>query len=145
MNLHLKMLKEGLGIQRVVCAVGGSLGGMQALEWALLGGPSFVRSAVAIACGAKHTAWQIGVSETQRQAIYADPNWRDGNFHRDQPPSRGLAVARQIAMFSYRTPQGFESKFGREVGPDQKFQVSVQLHASLVLCWGLRWRTKTGC
>lgn len=78
---------------------------------------------MAIACGARHTAWQIGVSETQRQAIYADPNWRDGDFYDAQPPSRGLSVARQIAMFSYRTPQGFDSKFGREVGPDKKWQV----------------------
>jgi homoserine O-acetyltransferase len=51
---------------------------MQALEWAILG-KGYVRSAVAIGCGAAHTAWQIAISETQRQAIYADPKWRNGN------------------------------------------------------------------
>lgn len=122
------MLKEGLGIRRVSCVIGGSLGGMQALEWLFVGGSSFINSAVAIACGGRHTAWQIGVSETQRQAIYADPNWRDGDFYDGPPPSRGLSVARQIAMFSYRTPQGFDSKFGREVGPDKKWQVRVGRH-----------------
>ena len=52
---------------------------MQALEWAIIGSEKdFVKSAVVIGCGAAHTAWQIGISETQRQAIYADPNWNDG-------------------------------------------------------------------
>jgi homoserine O-acetyltransferase/O-succinyltransferase len=124
-NLHLDMLKKGLGVESVACVVGGSLGGMQALEWSLLGGEDFVRSAIVIACGAKHTAWQIGISETQRQAIYADPNWNGGEFARDTPPTSGLAVARQIAMFSYRTPHGFHAKFGRDTSPDGKFQVST--------------------
>jgi homoserine O-acetyltransferase/O-succinyltransferase len=123
-SLHLRMVKEALGARSVACVVGGSLGGMQALEWAVLGGAAFVRSAVVIACGARHTAWQIGISETQRQAIYADPNWRGGAFDPARPPAQGLAVARQIAMFSYRTPQGFDSKFGREVHEgDGRFQV----------------------
>lgn len=124
MNLHLRMVKEALGARSVACVVGGSLGGMQAIEWALLGGHPFVRSAVVIACGARHTAWQIGISETQRQAIYADPNWRGGAFDPAQPPTQGLSVARQIAMFSYRTPQGFDAKFGREMHADDgRFQV----------------------
>ena len=124
MNLHLRMVKEALGARSVACVIGGSLGGMQALEWAILGGAAFVRSAVVIACGARHTAWQIGISETQRQAIYADPNWRGGAFDPARPPQQGLSVARQIAMFSYRTPQGFDSKFGRETHPeDGRFQV----------------------
>eukprot|EP01083_Nonionella_stella_P040407 109672_1 len=55
----------------------------------------FVRSAIPIACGAVHTAWQIGISETQRQAIYADPKWKGGRFDPHDPPSTGLSVARQ--------------------------------------------------
>ncbi len=121
--LHLQMVKEALGARSVACVVGGSLGGMQALEWAFLGGPQFVRSAVVIACGARHTAWQIGISETQRQAIYADPNWQGGAFDRTSPPVQGLAVARQIAMFSYRTPHGFDTKFGRAQSEDGRFEV----------------------
>ena len=77
-RLHISMVREGLGVEEVAAVVGGSLGGMQALEWALLGGPSFVRKVVAMCCGPAHTAWQIAISESQRQAIYADPKWNGG-------------------------------------------------------------------
>ena len=115
-RLHMMMAKEDIGAQRVHSAIGGSMGGMQALEWALLGG-DYVRSAVSIGCGAAHTAWQIGMSETQRQAIYADPKWNQGNVDMNDPPNAGLVVARQMAMLSYRTAQGYQGKFGREVDP----------------------------
>ena len=113
-RLHMLMAREGIGAARVACVVGGSMGGMQALEWALLGG-DYVRSAVSIGCGAAHTAWQIAMSETQRQAIYADPRWRGGAVDMADPPLAGLAVARQFAMLSYRTARGYHNKFGREV------------------------------
>lgn len=81
----------------------------------------YVRSAVPIACGAAHTAWQIAISETQRQAIYADPKWNNGRIDPHDPPNSGLSVARQIGMVSYRTPLGYQKKFGRaltdESGP----------------------------
>merc|ERR1719253_2230499 len=85
---------------------------MQTLEWAFCG-RHLVKSIVAIACGASHTAWQIAISETQRQAIYADPKWQGGRFAAADPPTTGVSVARQIAMVSYRTAQAFERKFGR--------------------------------
>lgn len=69
----------------------------------------FVKSVIPIACGAAHSAWQIAVSEVQRQAIYADPNWPD---HPEQATA-GLAVARQMGMISYRTAEGYQGKFGR--------------------------------
>jgi homoserine O-acetyltransferase len=75
----------------------------------------FVRSVIPIGCGAGHTAWQIAISECQRQAIYADPKWNNGHVDPDDPPNAGLAVARQIGMVSYRTNHGYESKFGREL------------------------------
>ncbi|KAL3804167.1 hypothetical protein HJC23_013686 [Cyclotella cryptica] len=75
----------------------------------------FVRSAVPIACGAAHTAWQIAISETQRQAIYADPKWNNGRIDPHDPPNSGLSVARQIGMVSYRTPLGYQKKFGRSL------------------------------
>jgi len=127
-RLQLYMLKNHLSIQSVKCVIGGSFGGMQALEFAVQAGtiesdfanngPSdtaepYVRSVIPIACGAAHTAWQIGVSECQRQAIYADPKWNDGKVDFKDPPNAGLAVARQIGMVSYRTSHGYESKFGR--------------------------------
>lgn len=81
----------------------------------------YVRSAVPIACGAAHTAWQIAISETQRQAVYADPKWNNGRIDANDPPNSGLSVARQVGMVSYRTPLGYQKKFGRaltdESGP----------------------------
>jgi homoserine O-acetyltransferase len=77
-------------------------------------GSPFVRSVVPIACGAAHTAWQIAISEVQRQAIYADPNWETDPFN----ATKGLEVARQMGMISYRTPQGYQNKFHRELQRD---------------------------
>jgi len=112
-RLHMQMCKEGIGAANAAAVVGGSLGGMQALEWAIMGG-SFVRKTVAIGCGAAHTAWQIGISEAQRQAIYMDAKWNGGNVDMADPPKKGLSVARQMAMLSYRTAKGYQAKFGRE-------------------------------
>jgi homoserine O-acetyltransferase len=69
---------------------------------------------IPIACGSSHTAWQIAISEVQRQAIYADPNWEKDAFK----ATKGLEVARQIGMISYRTPQGYRGKFGRQLRSD---------------------------
>lgn len=95
----------------------------------------FVRSAVPIACGAAHTAWQIGISETQRQAIYADPKWSNGRYDPEDPPIGGLSVARQIAMISYRTPLGYHKKFGRaltdEAGPNYGSKAPWQVKSYL--------------
>jgi homoserine O-acetyltransferase/O-succinyltransferase len=66
---------------------------------------------VPIACGAAHTAWQIAISEVQRQAIYSDPNWEHDPFK----ATKGLEVARQMGMISYRTPTGYQNKFGRQL------------------------------
>ena len=73
-------------------------------------GSPFVRSIVPIACGAAHTAWQIAISEVQRQAIYADPQWKTDPVS----ATKGLEVARQMGMISYRTAQGYRAKFGRQ-------------------------------
>ncbi len=115
-RLQLAMLEDGLRVSSVKCVIGGSFGGMQTLEFmAQGGGNGFVRSGIPIACGAAHTAWQIGISETQRQAIYKDPKWMGGNFDPEHPPLDGLNIARQIGMVSYRTPVGYQNKFGRKV------------------------------
>mmetsp|Transcript_3831 Transcript_3831/g.5535 ORF Transcript_3831/g.5535 Transcript_3831/m.5535 type:complete len:483 (-) Transcript_3831:240-1688(-) len=132
-RLQLHMLRNDLKVNSVKCVIGGSFGGMQALEYAVQAGSikspfavddadgraaPLVRSVMPIACGAKHTAWQIAISEVQRQAIYADPKWNDGKPSMDDPPLAGLSVARQIGMVSYRTPQGYDSKFGRKMRDD---------------------------
>ncbi len=123
-RLHRRALEQ-MGVQRVACAVGGSMGGMHVLEWAFEttdDGAPFVQSLVPIAVGGRHTAWQIGWSETQRQAIYADPKWRDGEYPLDDPPTNGLSTARMMAMVSYRSHESFEGRFGREVMDDQNDQ-----------------------
>lgn len=129
-RLQLHMLRDDLKVNSIKCVIGGSFGGMQAVEYAAQAGKidspfavddlhgraaPFVRSVIPIACGAAHTAWQIAMSEVQRQAIYMDPKWNDGSPSMDDPPRSGLSVARQIGMISYRTPGGYEAKFGRKV------------------------------
>ena len=113
-RLHMKLLQDGLGVTQVQSVVGGSMGGMQTLEWMLLGNESgYVRSGVPISCGAHHHAWQIAISESQRSAIYADPKYNGGFYNMADPPVGGLGVARQIAMVTYRSHQAYEKKFGR--------------------------------
>eukprot|EP00457_Paulinella_chromatophora_P002442 gb/GEZN01002447.1/.p1 GENE.gb/GEZN01002447.1/~~gb/GEZN01002447.1/.p1 ORF type:complete len:461 (-),score=76.50 gb/GEZN01002447.1/:1034-2416(-) len=115
-RLHHRLVKQGLGATSIACVVGGSLGGMQTLEWAAICGPEYVRSIIPICCGAYHRAWQIGISETQRQAIYADPKWQGGAYEKKpgHEPDHGLSVARQIAMITYRSHEAYNEKFGRK-------------------------------
>jgi homoserine O-acetyltransferase len=120
-HLHRRALMQ-LGVRRVRCAVGGSMGGMQVLEWAFEttdDGAPFVQSLAPIAVGGRHTAWQIGWSEAQRQAIYADAQWQDGAYAPDDPPREGLAAARMMAMVSYRSQPSFRERFGRDVMTDR--------------------------
>jgi homoserine O-acetyltransferase len=116
-RLHRRALEQ-MGVRQVTCAIGGSMGGMHVLEWAFEttdDGAPFVRSLVPVAVGGRHTAWQIGWSEAQRQAITTDPKWRGGDYPLDDPPTDGLATARMMAMVSYRSQPSFEGRFGREV------------------------------
>lgn len=113
--LHRALLAH-LGVSSVHAVVGGSAGGMQALEWTIMY-PSLVKRAVVLACGAYQTAWQIAISEGQRQAIYRDPLWNHGFYPLDEPPSHGLAIARQHAMVWYRSSEAYASKFGRRLQP----------------------------
>lgn len=109
--LHRALL-DHLDVRSVLAVVGGSAGGMQALEWAIMF-PGFVQKAVVMACGATQSAWQIAISEAQRQAIYRDPHWNSGFYSLDAPPADGLSVARQQAMVWYRSQEAYDRKFGR--------------------------------
>ncbi len=109
-RLH-KELVEALGVRHIRFVTGGSMGGMQVLEWAFY--RDLVGAIVPIAVGARHSSWCIGWSEMQRQTIYADPNWKGGRYAPDEPPSSGLAAARMSAIISYRTRASFEDRFGR--------------------------------
>lgn len=108
-----RRLLDDLGVRSIVTVTGGSLGGLQVLEWAAQA-PGQVRSIIPIACSLAHSAWAIGFNETARQGIRADPNWHGGDYVRQgTQPVSGLALARMIAMISYRSEASFDARFGR--------------------------------
>jgi homoserine O-acetyltransferase len=116
-RLHRRVLTERLGVRSVRLAAGGSMGGMQVLEWAFEekdDGAPLVQSLAPVAVGGRHAPWQIGWSEAQRQAIYADPDWQDGRYVPGEGPTRGLAAARMMAMISYRSYSSYQERFGRD-------------------------------
>jgi len=107
------MLLDALGIEKVLNVIGGSMGGMQVLQWAV-SHPERVISAMPIACAARHSAQNIAFHEVGRAAVMADPNWHEGNYaqHNTQP-SKGLAVARMAAHITYLSEAALQRKFGR--------------------------------
>ncbi len=109
-----KMLIDYLGVHRLLCVSGGSMGGMQALQWAV-SYPEAVASAIPIATTARHSAQQIAFNEVGRQAIIADPDWNDGNYYGKKPPARGLAVARMVGHITYMSDDSMREKFGRRL------------------------------
>ncbi len=110
-----KRLVEHLGIDRLFAVVGGSMGGMQALEWAATY-PDCVFAAVPVASAAYHSAQNIAFHEVGRQAIFADPDWQGGRYWEGgRIPARGLAVARMAAHITYLSEQALTRKFGRRV------------------------------
>ena len=118
---------RALGVRRIRLVLGGSLGGLQVLEWAATF-PQWVDAIAPIAASARHSAWCIAWSEAQRQAIFADPDWRSGWYPTDKPPRAGLAAARMMAMVSYRSRDSFEHRFGRREAAASLFAVEHWLH-----------------
>lgn len=116
-----KGLLDQLGVTSLHSVVGGSMGGMQVLEWGAMY-PELVRSLVPIAVGARHSAWAIGLNEVARRAITSDPSWEDGRYPLREQPERGLGLARAIAMLSYRSFDSLEAKFGRERARDGRVE-----------------------
>jgi homoserine O-acetyltransferase len=127
-------LVEELGIERLFAVVGGSMGGMQVLEWAH-SWPDRISAAVCLASAARHTAQNIAFHEVGRQAIMADPDWRGGAYQsQGVRPEKGLAVARMAAHITYLSEPALQRKFGRELqrdglswGFDADFQVESYL------------------
>jgi homoserine O-acetyltransferase len=115
-----RMLIDSLGIERLLTVSGGSMGGMQALEWAVAH-PDRVVSAIPIACTTRHSAQQIAFNEVGRQAIMADPDWNGGDYYGKQPPARGLAVARMVGHITYMSDDSMREKFGRRLRGKESF------------------------
>ena len=108
-------LADRLGIKQWAAVIGGSLGGMQAMRWALEY-PERLRHCVVIASALKLTAQNIAFNETARQAISSDPEFRDGDYQqRETYPKRGLSIARMIGHITYLSDDGMGQKFGREI------------------------------
>jgi len=109
-----KYLLDHLGIEKLLCAAGGSMGGLQALKWGVAY-PDSVHSVISIAASTRHSAQQIALHEVARQAIMADPDWKDGDYYGKSIPARGLALSRMIGHITYMSEASMEEKFGRKL------------------------------
>ena len=107
------LLVDSFGIDRLHAVIGGSMGGMQTVQWAI-DYPERMSRYIALACGARHTAQAIAFNDTGRQAIISDPAWQQGSYDPRSGPDQGLAVARMMAHITYLSDVGMESKFGRK-------------------------------
>lgn len=110
-------LVDALGIRRIRFVIGGSLGGLQALEWAVLDRER-VGAVVSIAAAGRHSPWCVAWSEAQRLALASDPKSRDGDYDPADPPVAGLAAARAVAMLTYRSHRSLGQRFGRRSGEE---------------------------
>jgi len=129
------MLLDRLGIETLFCVVGGSMGGMQALQWSVAY-PERVFSALAVACSTRHSAQNIAFHELGRQAVMADPDWRGGRyFEQGADPHRGLGVARMAAHITYLSDAALHRKFGRRMQdrelPTFSFDADFQVESYL--------------
>jgi homoserine O-acetyltransferase len=129
------MLVDSLGIDMLLGVIGGSMGGMQVLQWAA-SFPERVFAAVPIACAARHSSQNIAFHEVGRQAVMADPEWCGGRYAElGKSPRKGLAVARMAAHITYLSDEALHRKFGRQLqdrtqltfGFDADFQIESYL------------------
>ena len=115
-----RQLIDHLGITRLFSIAGGSMGGMQVLEW-MISYPERVLSAIPIATAISHSPQQIAFNEVGRQAIMADPDWNDGNYYSGPLPAGGLAVARMVGHITYMSDKSMAEKFGRRFRNNRTF------------------------
>jgi homoserine O-acetyltransferase/O-succinyltransferase len=129
-----KRLIDHLGIEKLLAVIGGSMGGMQVLQW-MVTYPEKIRAAIPVATTLKHSPQQIAFNEVGRQAVMADPNWKGGNYYGSSVPSRGLALARMIGHITYMSDASMAKKFGRRTKQEKdpfkfaaEFEVEGYLH-----------------
>lgn len=128
-----KKLVEHLGVEKLYSIAGGSMGGMQVLEW-LVSYPNSMRSAIPIATTARHSPQQIAFNEVGRQAIMADPKWCGGNYYNQEIPKAGLSVARMVGHITYMSEKSMAEKFGRRTKSEQeptKFHADFEVEGYL--------------
>ncbi len=128
-------LIDHLGIEQLFCVIGGSMGGMQVLQWAA-SFPERVFSAIPIAAAARHSSQNIAFHEVGRQAIMADPDWAHGRyFETGRRPTKGLGVARMAAHITYLSDEALHRKFGRKfqnkTAPTFSFDADFQIESYL--------------
>ncbi len=129
-----KKLMDHLNIKQLLSVIGGSLGGMQAMEWSVRY-PDMVKSVIPLATTMKHSALAIAFNEVARHAIKSDPNWNKGNYSDEKKPDVGLSVARMIGHITYLSDESMRLKFGRKLQDkkdlsftfDSQFQVENYL------------------
>ncbi len=119
-------LIDHLGITSIKSVIGASMGGMQALEWAII--DPRVKSSVVISAPARHEAWAIGISEAQRAAIYADSKWNNGDYDPNDPPKAGLKAARMMGMITYRSHELYSQRFSGNNGSQNPADVNSYLN-----------------
>ena len=109
-----KALMDYLEIKSLLSVIGGSVGGMQALEWSVRY-PDMIKSVIPLATTTRHSALAIAFNEVARQAIMADPNWNEGHYYSGEKPDMGLAIARMIGHITYLSDESMRLKFGRKL------------------------------
>ena len=115
-----KRLVDHLGIKKLLAVVGGSIGGMQVLEWAVRY-PEMIHAAIPLASTMRHSALAIAFNEVARQSIMADPKWNNGDYYNGPKPATGLAVARMVGHVTYLSDEAMRKKFGRRLQDKNDF------------------------
>ena len=115
-----RALMDHLGLTKLLSVIGGSIGGMQVLEWCLRY-PDMVVSAIPLATTTRHSPLAIAFNEVGRQAVMTDPNWNQGNYYSGKKPDLGLAVARMIGHITYLSDESMRHKFGRRLRDKNDF------------------------
>jgi homoserine O-acetyltransferase/O-succinyltransferase len=114
MIIPQKKLLDYLGIETIFCIAGGSMGGMQALQW-LVSYPGMSEGAMLIATSPTHTAQAIAFNSVGRYSIIQDPNWNNGDYYEGEKPDKGLSIARMIGHITYLSEESMHEKFGRRI------------------------------